>query len=503
MLIVETIAKIRRAYHRDKKPIRQIAREMNLSRNTVRKILRSDTTELHYERKTQPRPKLEPFKEQLIQALEEDQKKPEKHQRTALLLFEMIQRSGFAGGYDTVRRFVKNWRGQNKGATKAFVPLSFAPGEAFQFDWSYEQIELGGHNVKIKLAQFRLCHSRELFCVAYMRESLEMILDAHAQAFQFFGGACKKGIYDNLKTVVSKVLMGKERIFNRRFQTLASHYLFEPVACTPAAGWEKGQVERQVGVVRQKFFGKRRKFADLDELNQWLRDECRDFATTRKHPEFTDQTVAEVASKEREYLIHTRVMFDAYQESTARVSPTALVRFDRNRYSVEATCVGKVVMVRAYANRIALIHNGKLVGMHVRQYGRDRTVFEPWHYLDVLKQKPGALRNGAPFVDWDLPQALKQTRQRLSRHPDGDKQFVGILSAVPTHGLKAVETACKEALAAKIVSRDLVLNILSRTTEPETASRYQTPVHLPELKQPPQADCRRYDRLLTGGDHAS
>jgi len=503
MLIVETIAKIRRAYHRDKKPIREIARDMNLSRNTVRKIVRSDITEQHYERKSQPRPKLELYKDQLIQALQEDQDKPPKHRRTALLLFEMLQHDGFAGGYDTVRRFVASWRGQVKGLGKAFVPLSFAPGEAFQFDWSYEQIELGGNNVKIKLAHFRLCHSRAPFCVAYMRESLEMVLDAHVQAFEFYGGACRKGIYDNLKTVVSKVLLGKERIFNRRFQVLASHYLFEPVACTPAAGWEKGQVERQVGVVRQKIFGKRRKFEDLAELNQWLKEECRSMAATRKHPEFTDQTVAQVATKEQEFLIQTPVLFDAYQENTARVTPTSLINFDRNRYSVEASCVGKVVTVRAYANRISLIHNGKQVGLHRRQYGRDKTLFEPWHYLDVLKQKPGALRNGTPYIDWDLPLSLQKTREQLRLRPDGDRQFVGILSVVPVHGLMAVEQACAEALAAKTVSRDLVLNLLSRANEPVSTSTCQTPAHLPKLRLPPQADCRRYDRLLNGGDHAS
>lgn len=498
---METIAKIRRAYHRDKKPFRQIAREMNLSRNTVRKVIRSDVTELYYERKVQPRPKLEPYKDKLIEALEEDQKKPPRQRRTGQLLFEMLQREGFAGGYDSVRRFVKRWREQDK-QPRAFVPLVFEPGEAFQFDWSYEQIELGGVNVRVKVAQFRLCHSRKVFCVAYMRETLEMILDAHVQAFLFFGGSCRKGIYDNLKTVVSKVLMGKQRVFNRRFQALASHYLFEPVACTPAAGWEKGQVERQVGVVRQRLFARRRKFADLEELNQWLREECRAMAA-RKHPEFTEQTVAEVAAKEREALVHVPVVFDAYQESTARVSPTALVNFDRNRYSVLATSVGKTVTIRAYADRISFFRDSKLVGLHPRQYGRDKTIYEPWHYLDVLKQKPGALRNGAPFVGWELPQPVQKAREWLSRHTDGDRQFVDILAAVPYHGLQAVADACQEALASKAVSRDLVLNILSRANDPMLPDNYQPPNHLPQLSLFPQADCNRYNRLLTGGGHAS
>jgi len=502
MLIVETIAKIRRAYHRDKKSIRQICREMNLARNTVRNILRSDVTELHYERKVQPRPKLESFKERLETALEEDQQKPPKQRRTALLLFEMLQREGFEGGYDTVRRFVKTWREQDTG-TKAFIPLVFAPGEAFQFDWSYEQVELGGTNVKIKLAHFRLSHSRAPFCVAYMRETLEMVLDAHVQAFSFYGGACRKGIYDNLKTVVSKVLMGKERVFNRRFQTLASHYLFEPVACTPAAGWEKGQVERQVGVIRQKLFGKRRKFADLDELNQWLRDECKALAARQKHPDFPGQTVAEVAELERESLVQVPVAFDAYQADTARVSPTSLVNFDRNRYSVEARCTGKIITVRAYADRVSFHHDGELIGLHRRQYGRDKTIYTPWHYLDVLKQKPGALRNGAPFRNWDLPQSLQKARERLGQTDDGDRQFVGILAAIQRYGLGAVEKACQEALLSRTISRDLVLNILSRATEPKAATSYQAPDHLPQLSLFPTADCNRYNRLLSGGGHAS
>ena len=146
--------------------------------------------------------------------------------------------------------------------------MAYDPGDAFQFDWSYEQVELGGVPVEVKIAQFRLCHSRKPFCVAYTRESLEMVLDAHVRAFEFFGGVCRRGIYDNLKTVVTKVLMGKDRVFNRRFQNLASHYLFEPVACTPAAGWEKGQVENQVGVVRQRFFAQRRRFADLGGIER-------------------------------------------------------------------------------------------------------------------------------------------------------------------------------------------------------------------------------------------
>jgi transposase len=503
MLTVETIRKIRNAHHRDRKPIREIARDMNLSRNTVRNILRSDVTELHYERKVQPMPKLEAFKASLTKLLEEDARKPKKQRRSALLLFEQLQREGFAGGYDAVRRFVRRWKQQEQEPTKAFIPLSFAPGEAFQFDWGYEQIELGGCNVLVKIAQFRLCHSRAPFCVAYLRESLEMVMDAHVQAFGFYGGACRRGIYDNLKTVVSKVLVGKDRVFNRRFQMLASHYLFEPVACTPAAGWEKGQIERQVGFVRQRLFAKRRKFADLEELNSWLRDECRTLAASLKHPEFTDQTVAEVLERERESLVNVRVDFDGYQETVARATSMGLVSFDRNRYSVHGSAVGRTVMVRAYATWIKVIHNGKVVACHRRQFGRDKTLFDPWHYLNVLKHKPGALRNGTPFQGWDLPESLQEVKDVLLKRSDGDRQFVAILASVATYGLEAVGKACAMALESSTVSCDVILNLLSRSTEEPATDSCPTPDHLPPLRLLPTADCRRYDRLLMGGHRAS
>lgn len=500
MLIVESIRKIRQAYHRDKKPIRQIAREFHLSKNTVKKIIRSDITEQTYTRNEQPRPKLSQFEERLKQLIAEDNVKPIKHRRSAQLLFEALQREGFTGGYDSVRRYVQHQRREaGGGVAAAFIPLSYAPGEAFQFDWSYEQIELGGANVKIKVAQFRLCNSRMPFCVAYTRESLEMVLDAHIKAFDFFGGACRRGIYDNLKTVVTKVLMGKDRVFNRRFLCLASHYLFEPVACTPAAGWEKGQVENQVGLVRKRFFATRRKFADLVELNEWLRDQCLAHAAGHKHPDTPLLTVADAFKEERRHLLKVTIPFDGYLENTSRVSSTALVIFDRNSYSVHVSAVGNPVTVRAYADRLAFVQEGRTVGFHLRRFCRGQVFYDPWHYLEVLKKKPGALRNGAPFKEWNLPEPVELVRVALARHRDGDRQFVGILSVVPFYGIEAVTKACIDVLAANTVSRDVVLNLLSRTHEEPQPTATDPAANLPVLATPPVADCKRYDQLLLSG----
>ena len=502
---METIRKIRCAHHRDGKSIRQIARDFHLSRNTVKKVLRrDDVTEFLYARTSQPMPKLGPYEEALSSRLQEDRSKPRREQRSAVRLFEELQREGFEGGYDSVRRYVQKWRRETASQPGvAYIPQSFDPGEAYQFDWSHELVELAGVVVKVKVAHFRLCHSRMPFCVAYHREALEMVLDAHIRAFDFFGGSCQRGIYDNLKTVVTKILLGKDRTFHRRFLQLASHYLVEPVACTPAAGWEKGQVENQVGFLRGRIFVPRLKCADMEELNRHLRDRCHALAAGHRHPELQDRTVGEVFAEEQARLLGVRVPFADFKETPVRISSTSLVSYDSNRYSVEAKAVGRTVMLRAYADRIVVVDAGVLIGEHRRLFGRNEISYDPWHYLSVLEQKPGALRNGAPFKDWELPEALSRMREALGTHADGDRQFVGILSAISHYGLEAVTTACDEALAVKAASKDVVWNILGRAHDGTDIAILEPSEHLPALSILPMADCCRYDALLKGGDYAA
>src|SRR3954454_18079171 len=252
MLVVETIGRIRRAYFVQDKSIKAICRELHVSRKVVRKVLRSDATEFRYERDAAPTPRLGAGGEQLDRLLAANEAKPGRERLTLVRIFEALRGLGYEGGYDAVRRYARTWRrGQVSASAAAYVPLSFAPGEAYQFDWSHEVVLIGGTTVTVKVAHVRLCHSRMLFVRAYPRETQEMVFDAHDRAFAFFKGACTRGIYDNMKTAVDVVFVGKDRQFNRRFLRMCGHYLVDPVACTPASGWEKGQVENQVGVVRE------------------------------------------------------------------------------------------------------------------------------------------------------------------------------------------------------------------------------------------------------------
>jgi transposase len=498
MISVDTIARVRRAHFVQKKSIKAIARELRLARNTVRSIVRAEVeTERRYERREQPMPQLGLYVAQLEEMLFANVKRPKRERLTYQRIFEELRVAGYRGGYDNVRRYARGWaEREGERTAEAYVPLSFAPGEAYQFDWSHECVVIGGVTTFVKVAQVRLCHSRMLFVRAYPRETQEMVFDAHEKAFQFFKGAPKRGIYDNMKTAVEAVFIGKDRAFNPRFSRLMSHHLIEPTACTPAAGWEKGQVENQVGFVRRRFFSPRLKFKSYAELNAWLSDRCIVLAQTHPHPIEKERTVFEMFEAERPLLMPYRGAFDGFHAVSASVSKTCLVRFDNNKYSVAASAVGRPVDVHAYADRIVIKQDGRVVGEHERRFGRNQVAYDPWHYVPVLARKPGALRNGAPFKDWPLPSSIEKVRRKLTGSADGDRQMVKILTAVLTDGLPAVEGACAEALDAGIASADVILNALARRTQPETTASIEPPERL-ALMQPPRADCGRYDALRT------
>ena len=333
-----------------------------------------------------------------------------------------------------------------------------------------------------------------MFVRAYPRETQEMVFDAHERGFAFFKGACTRGICDNMKTAVETIFVGKERQYNRRFLQMCSHHLVDPVACTPASGWEKGQVENQVGLVRERFFTPRLRFKSYDELNAWLMDRCIAYAKAHPHPERSEQTVWEVFEEERPKLVPYRGRFDGFHAQQASVSKTCLARFDNNKYSVSASAVGRPVEVHAYAERVVLRQDGRIVGEHPRKYGRGEIAYDPWHYVPVLARKPGALRNGAPFKDWVLPAALERVRRRLAGTDDGDRQMVAILSAVLTDGLPAVEAACAQAISEGVHSSDVIINILARRRDPGPVAPIFTPDAL-KLQHAPVADCARYDQL--------
>jgi transposase len=491
---METIRKIRLALSKGMS-IHEVAKKYNKSRNTIRKVLRSGATRFSYQRKEAYYRALDGYREALEELLTVESAVASSKRRTLLSLYEELQGKGYEGSYSAVRRYARKWQGNLASLSEVYVPLTFGKGEAFQFDWSDEDVEIDGVIQRIGVAQFRLCYSRMSFLIAYPLQRMEMLLDAHVRAHDFFGGLCGRGIYDNLKTVVTTILKGKEREYNEHFLECSSHYLFEIEACTPKAGWEKGQVERQIQTYDKRFFRPLPSFCSFADLNAYLLERAVAYAKTSPHPEMHERSIYSVFEEEREFLVKTAVPFDAGIAQEVRVSPQCLVTFDRNRYSVPCAHANRSVQRRVYAGHVRFYAEGRLIAEHTRVFGRDKTLCDPLHYLPVLERKPGALRNGRPFREWQLPPGLQTLREILEKTKGGDKQLAGILNAIPLYGEESVNVACELALEAGLSSKDAVLNILCRATEDIPVRDIAPPEHL-RLLYPPQANCAGYERLL-------
>jgi transposase len=499
VLLMETSMKIRGWILGDGRSILAVARETGISRTTIKKYLKDPEQPQYRERQPRVGHKLSAeFEARLRDLFKHDLQLRRRDRRTAKKLYEAIVAEGYTGSYSPVQRFVSVLKKSvGISACDAFIPLHFAAGDALQFDWSEEYVLFGGIEHKVHVAHFRLCHSRKPFVVAYMNEKQEMVLDAFVQALAFFGGVPRRVIIDNPKTMVTYVSRSKDRVFHPRFLALMNHYVIEPVACTPASGWEKGQVENQVQFLRGELFCPKLAFDDLAALNAWLRLRCGELAA-RHHPDQQHRTIADVFADERIVLRPLGRPFDGYVEKAVRVRSTCLVQYDSNRYSVPSEHAGRHVSLRAYADRIVVVAGNEIVAEHKRHFTRNISYFEPWHYVPLLDRKPGALRDGAPFVGWELPEAMQQIKDHYMRDKGGDRDFVDLLLLALTHGLDVVEMACELAVEQHTLRLPAIINLINQVLEPVIHPPADTHGY-PQLTLRPEADCKRYEALCAAG----
>ena len=496
---MEYLGKIRRMYLRDKLSERAIAKRTGLSRNTVHKWLQTpEEVKVPKYLRVKGTSKLCGSTNELEHSLKADALRPKKDRRTARALFAQIKASGYSGGYSGVTDFIRTWRASAGKDFKAFVPLRFELGEAFQFDWSEEALVVGGIYHRMQVSHMKLCASRAFWLVAYPSQGHEMLFDAHTRSFAALGGVARRGIYDNMKTAVDEVPRNKAgkrtkaRVVNTRFAVMCSHYLFDADFCNVASGWEKGVVEKNVQDSRRRIWieAQTHQWHSFEELNAWLGERCRTLWGEVRHPEHQQFSVAEMLEFERGELMPMPTAFDGYVERTAKVSNTCLVAVARNRYSVPCELAGQRVSTRLYPNRVEIATDEAIVACHERLANRGHICYDWQHYIALVQRKPGALRNGAPFAD--MPAPLQRLRQGLLRQDAGDRAMAQVLNCVTSHGLEAVLVAVELVIESGALSTEHVLNVLARlNAEPRPES---VESHL-QLTDAPVANTGRYDSL--------
>jgi len=487
MLKVVDIEFIRRKHYVEGWSIRKIAAQLEYSRQTVRKALKSAEPWAYTLKQARSCPVMDPHRERILQWLEEDRTAPRKQRHTARRIFDrLVHEHGFGGNESTVRRYVAKLRRESGDPNiQPFFVLTAEPGEMAQVDWGQATVNLDNIKTVVYLFCLRLRASGVPFVYAFRHDRTEAFLEGHMRAFTWLGGVPQKLVYDNLTTAVRKVLSGHQRELQERFITLRSHYLFESVFCNRAEGHEKGSVENLVGYVRRNALVPVPCVQSMDELNQRLLVWC---------------------EKERNRLMaawtEERQGLRAIPEGNFRpcithllpVSDFSLITWERNRYSVPTSCIGDVVQVDVYAERLAIYHHHALVAEHPRSLGRNQTSLRLEHYLEALARKPYAVTHAA--VVRNLPEPYQAVREHLcSQDPSGYREMVQVLLLHREFSAQTVREALIASLATGRLTADEVRQtILNRRTE-RAPDGVEVPANLADISVP-VGDPRCYDDLM-------
>lgn len=455
---MELFEQIRRDRDGEGLSIRALARRHGVHRRAVRQALASPWPPKKRPPSQRPAPKLGPYRPLIDGWLVADREAPRKQRHTAKRIWERLRdEHGADVAETTVREYVRRRKRElGLGVSEVYVPQVHLAGAEAEVDWGEATVILAGIATKVHLFLMRACHSGATFASAAPVCTQQAFLEAHADAFEWFGGVFETVRYDNLRSAVKKVLKGRRRVESDRFVAMRSHYLFDS-AFTRAGkegAHEKGGVEGEVGRFRRNHLVPVPEVASLGELNAIIARACK--ADLGRRISGRAETVGEALARERERLRPLPdARFDATATASPRVDSKSLVTIRQNRYSVPVALAGLRVAARIGSSEIEISHQGGVVARHERLHGRFGTAARLDHYLELLRVKPGALRGSLALHQersrGEWPACFDELWRAIAERygaSEAARQMVDVLLLCREHGAERTELAVRGALAA-------------------------------------------------------
>lgn len=450
---MELFEQIRREYEFGVGTIAGVSRKLGVHRRMVREALRSAEPA---ERKSQQRRlrKLDVVSDFIDQVLRADLAAPPKQRHTARRIFDRLRAEipGFRGSERSVRGYVQRRRQQlGLEHREVFVSQSYEWGSEAQVDWYEAFALLSGDRVKLQVFEMRSMASGAAYHRAFTNATQQAFLEAHQRAFAYFGGVFGTLRYDNLKSAVKRILRGYRREEATRFIAFRSHWRFQSEFCNPARGNEKGGVEGEGGYFRRNHWVPLPEAGDLEELNAYLEQCCRDDQS--RVLAGRSETVGAAMLVEQAHLLPlVSEPFDLAEISFPTVDGLRCVRVRTNRYSVPLR-PGTTVEARINADSVELWQEGKRIARHERCYRRQQQILDLEHYLDVLERKPGALAGSTALAQWRQagrwPECFDRLWHELNmRHgrQHGTRQMIELLQLGSGEGWTQLRCAVEQAL---------------------------------------------------------
>lgn len=450
MIDYETYCKITRM-HQEHLRVSQIAGTLGLDERTVLFWIEEGT---YRQRKGTKRPsRLDPYKPQIIRWLES-------YPYSSTQLFQKLRQEGYAGGITVLKDYVQKIRPRR---VKAFLTLSFEPGECAQVDWGqYGTVRVGSTQRRLSFFVMVLCYSRMMYLEFTVSESMEHFLCCHQNAFHFFGGIPGAIMVDNLKCAVIRRLVGMDPVFNARYLDFANHYGFKIRACGVGKGNEKGRVENGVGYVKKNFLAGL-ELPDFSVVNPAAEHWLEQIANVRLHGA-THKQPLELFQTEKAALGPLPAMpYDIALPRPTRANNRFRIAMEANRYSVPAEYASQSLTLKAYPDRLCVYDNQKLIAQHPRSYDRHQDFEDPDHPKALLAQRRKARQQRLIMRFLTLSPKAEEYYQQLSKRRMNPRHHVRqIVALSEIYGTDKVARAMEDAFTFQAFSCEYVANILEQ-----------------------------------------
>ena len=279
--------------------------------------------------------------------------------------------------------------GKTAAPQEAFIRQQYQPGSICEFDWGEIKLTIAGDLSRFQLAVFTSAYSNYRYALIYKRQDTLAFMESHVSFFEHIGGVYHQVVYDNMRVAVAKFVGKHEKEPTRALLQLKGHYRFVHRFCNAYSGNEKGHVERSVEYIRRKAFGYKSDFASFEEAEQYLETIIRKVNQTKQ--QLTGRTAMDMFADEKGLLWPCTGPLACSDSEQLRVDKYATVSYCTNRYSVSEKLVGCFIDVKIFSNTVEAYYENKQVASHQRDYGKHQWVISIEHYLDTLRQKPGAL----------------------------------------------------------------------------------------------------------------
>lgn len=502
MLTVHDYLEIRTAHAR-RESARSIAHRLGRAEKTVRKAIQSENGEPAGYRRTKPvgYPKLGPFVAIINQILKDDESAPRKQRHHAKRIFQRLaSEHGYTGSYYPVRRHVASIRRSDQ---ETFMRLDHPPGRRVECDFGQVQVDFPDGRRKVDVLTVVWSFSNCPFLMALPTQRTESILEGMKSAFEFFACVPQEAWWDNPRAVATEILRGRERTLSPAYASLASHYRFDPLFCMPAKGQEKSDAERSVFALERRACTPVPRARDLADLNGQLLAFC--LAERERVVSGQTLSIGQNFELEKPHALPLPAhRFDPCIKRTGLVDKYQTVMFETNCYSVPRSAAFATVTVKAYVDRVAIVHAGQAVAEHRRGYGRHESVIDPLHFVAALERKPAWLDHVPAMRDWQLPESfgrLRATLQTLHGSRTGDRHYIRVLQLLMQHPAARIDSVIGQLIHRPTLTAELIAEHARRLADKDGSTPIPTtPEGQSEVVRRvvvPMPDLRRFDQLLS------